>query len=117
VEKIDDETDARSLLIRVLGDYATEVLSTCSAEEALLIIERERPHELISVIGMPEMDGLAAETRTHSGTGIGRNVAGHCADRMCSDRSRVARRLHGTCHQSSQPCGADSDSCQLSWQN
>lgn len=55
---VDDEVDARDLIGRVLGDCDAEVLTAGSAAEALAIIERERPHVLVSDIGMPHVDGF-----------------------------------------------------------
>jgi len=55
---VDDEVDARDLIKRVLGDCDAEVLTAGTAAEALAIIERERPHVLVSDIGMPRVDGF-----------------------------------------------------------
>jgi CheY-like chemotaxis protein len=55
---VDDEVDARELIKRVLGDCDAEVLTAGTAAEALLLIERERPHVLVSDIGMPNVDGF-----------------------------------------------------------
>ncbi len=54
---VDDEADARDLFKRVLADCGAEVLTVASAGEALLALERERPHVLLSDIGMPDVDG------------------------------------------------------------
>jgi PAS domain S-box-containing protein len=54
---VDDETDARELLRRVLADCGAEVLAASNAAEALRLVPLERPHVLVSDIGMPEMDG------------------------------------------------------------
>ncbi len=54
---VDDERDARELLLRVLADCGAQVLTAESAEEALAIAARERPHVLVSDIGMPHADG------------------------------------------------------------
>jgi PAS domain S-box-containing protein len=55
---VDDEVDARDLMRRVLGDCDAQVLTAASADEALTIVERERPHVLVSDIGMPHVDGF-----------------------------------------------------------
>ena len=55
---VDDEVDARNLIERVLADCDAEVFTAGTADEALLFIERERPHVLVSDIGMPEVDGF-----------------------------------------------------------
>jgi signal transduction histidine kinase/ActR/RegA family two-component response regulator len=54
---LDDQTDARELVKRVLEDCAAEVLTAGTAEEALVLVQRERPDVLISDIGMPGTDG------------------------------------------------------------
>jgi CheY-like chemotaxis protein/anti-sigma regulatory factor (Ser/Thr protein kinase) len=54
---VDDEPDARDLVKHLLAECDAEVLTASTAEEALVIIERERPHVLVSDIGMPNVDG------------------------------------------------------------
>ena len=54
---VDDDPDTRDLLGRVLLECKAEVLSTGDAEEALALVERERPDLLVSDIGMPNVDG------------------------------------------------------------
>lgn len=55
---VDDEADARDLLRRVLTDCNAIVFSAGTADEALLLVEREKPDVLISDIGMPNVDGF-----------------------------------------------------------
>ena len=55
---VDDQPDARELLRRVLEDSGARVLTAGSASEALAVAERERPHVLVSDIGMPGADGF-----------------------------------------------------------
>jgi CheY-like chemotaxis protein len=55
---VDDQVDARDLIKRVLGDCDAEVLTADTAAEALATIERERPHVLVSDIGIPRVDGF-----------------------------------------------------------
>jgi PAS domain S-box-containing protein len=54
---VDDHSDARELVRRVLGECGARIISAASAEEALELIERERPDLLLSDIGMPDVDG------------------------------------------------------------
>jgi CheY-like chemotaxis protein len=54
---VDDEADARELVKHVLAECAAEVFTASMAEEALALIESERPHVLVSDIGMPNVDG------------------------------------------------------------
>jgi len=54
---VDDQPDARDLIARVLGDCAAVVMTAASAEEAVALVEAERPDVLVSDIGMPDTDG------------------------------------------------------------
>src|SRR4029077_11666266 len=72
---VDDEPDARSLLRRLLEDFDAEVHTAENAEEAVALVKSEKPHVLISDIGMPGEDGyglirrvraLSAETGGHT---------------------------------------------------
>ena len=54
---VDDDTDARDFLARVLAECGAAVSSTGNAAEALALVERERPDVLVSDIGMPNVDG------------------------------------------------------------
>jgi CheY-like chemotaxis protein len=54
---VEDEPDARLLIERVLTECSAEVLVAETGQAALPMIERERPHVLLSDIGMPGMDG------------------------------------------------------------
>lgn len=54
---VDDEPDARDLVKHLLSESDAEVLTAATAEDALAIIEKDRPHVLVSDIGMPNVDG------------------------------------------------------------
>jgi CheY-like chemotaxis protein len=54
---VDDELDTREILQRLLKSSAAQVLLAASAREALALLRREKPHVLISDIGMPNEDG------------------------------------------------------------
>ncbi len=54
---VDDEPDARMLILRVLTQCGAEVRTVESAQQGLLQIATFLPHVVISDIGMPEMDG------------------------------------------------------------
>ncbi len=54
---VDDEIDACDLVKRVLADCQAEVHTASTAAEALVLVERERPHVLVSDIGMADIDG------------------------------------------------------------
>jgi PAS domain S-box-containing protein len=54
---VDDEADARDLIRRIVEECGAEVLTAGSAMEALQMVEQDRPHVLVSDIGMPGVDG------------------------------------------------------------
>jgi len=55
---VDNEADARELIQRILQDCSAHVLTAPNAAEALQLLEQERPHVLLSDIGMPDVDGF-----------------------------------------------------------
>ena len=55
---VDDQPDARELLMRILEECHAEVLVASGAVEALALAESERPDVLVSDIGMPDVDGF-----------------------------------------------------------
>lgn len=56
---VDDEADARELVIAILEPYGAIVKAVGSAAEALDYLGSAQPDILISDIGMPEVDGYA----------------------------------------------------------
>ncbi|HLM75639.1 MAG TPA: PAS domain S-box protein [Polyangiaceae bacterium] len=54
---VDDEPDARDLLLRVLEECGARVVVAASAAEGLEAVMRERPDMIVSDIGMPGEDG------------------------------------------------------------
>ena len=56
---VDDEADTRELIGQVLKECGSEVITTCSAAEALAAIEQHKPDILISDLGMPDEDGYS----------------------------------------------------------
>jgi CheY-like chemotaxis protein len=56
---VDDEADARSVVVAVLEGHGAEVTAVSSAAEALREIEQHPPDVLVSDIGMPEQDGYS----------------------------------------------------------
>ncbi len=63
---VDDESDARNLLRRLLEDCQVTVLSAANAAEALELVERRRPGLLVSDVGMPGEDGYELLRRVRS---------------------------------------------------
>ena len=64
---VDDDPDARRLLIKVLRDAGAVVMSAANAAEALAAIAESNPEVLVSDLGMPDQDGfdLIREVRRH----------------------------------------------------
>ena len=56
---VDDEEDARALLVEVLSERGAQVVSADSVAQALTQFEKFRPDVLVSDIGMPEADGYS----------------------------------------------------------
>jgi PAS domain S-box-containing protein len=54
---VDDEPDTREILQRLLESCDAQVLVAASAREALALLLQEKPHVLVSDIGMPQEDG------------------------------------------------------------
>ena len=54
---VDDELDTREILQRLLAACDAQVLVAASAREALTLLRQEKPHVLVSDIGMPHEDG------------------------------------------------------------
>jgi PAS domain S-box-containing protein len=54
---VDDDQDSRDLVHRVLSDREATVFMAASAAEGMAALQRERPHMLVSDIGMPHEDG------------------------------------------------------------
>ena len=54
---VDDEADAREFICRVLEECHAKVASAASARDALVKIQKDPPHVLVSDIGMPDTDG------------------------------------------------------------
>jgi PAS domain S-box-containing protein len=65
---VDDEADVREFVRRALGSFQARTLGAASAEEALEVLQTERPDVLLIDIGMPAKDGydLIREIRSRS---------------------------------------------------
>jgi PAS domain S-box-containing protein len=63
---VDDEPDARLLVTRVLEECGAQVFAASSADEALSLVERERPAVLVTDIGMPDVDGFGLLRRVRA---------------------------------------------------
>jgi signal transduction histidine kinase len=63
---VDDEPDARDLVVSVLAHCKAEVHEAASAAEALERLQAERPDVLVSDVGMPGEDGYALIERVRA---------------------------------------------------
>jgi signal transduction histidine kinase/CheY-like chemotaxis protein len=63
---VDDDTDARGILKRILSGCKADVRTAASGFEALQVLEDVRPDILISDISMPGMDGYELITRVRA---------------------------------------------------
>lgn len=62
---VDDEPDTRELLWKILTAAGATVRTASGAVEALRLLERQRPHVLISDIGMPDVNGYGLLRALH----------------------------------------------------
>jgi len=91
---VDDEPDARELIQRLLGDCGAEVHMAANAADALRLVESEKPHVLVSDIGMPDVDGYELLRRVRAlGSGRGGNLPAIAltAFARSEDRTRALR--------------------------
>jgi PAS domain S-box-containing protein len=95
---VDDQPDARDLIERVLQDAGARVVKAASAEEAMALVELEKPHVLLSDIGMPGADGFDLLRQLRAlGSGGDIPAIALTAFARSEDRTRALRagfRLH-----------------------
>ena len=60
---VDDEKDAREVIVAILEQRGARTLEAASVEEALAMLDEERPDVLVSDIGLPEEDGYSLMRR------------------------------------------------------
>ena len=60
---VDDEADTRELICEVLKECGSDVITSGSAAEALVALEKHKPDVLISDLGMPDEDGYSLITK------------------------------------------------------
>ena len=56
---VDDEEDTRDLIGEVLKECGSEVITSPSAADALVALEKHKPDVLLSDLGMPDEDGYS----------------------------------------------------------
>jgi PAS domain S-box-containing protein len=96
---VDDEPDALNLVRRVLEGCGAQVLTAVSAREALEMVMAERPHIIISDIGMPDEDGyeFIRKVRALAAAQGGRTpAAALTAFARAEDRTRALRAGYQT---------------------
>jgi CheY-like chemotaxis protein len=54
---VEDDPDARALIVRILADSGAKVIEAATAEIALELIGKRPPDILVSDIGMAQLDG------------------------------------------------------------
>jgi PAS domain S-box-containing protein len=54
---VEDDPDARALIMRILSDAGAQPVEAASAEQAAEMVRAETPDVLVSDIGMPHLDG------------------------------------------------------------
>jgi PAS domain S-box-containing protein len=89
---VDDESDGREVVRRILGESNATVLTAGNAVEALAIVERERPHVIVSDIGMPDVDGIELLRRVRAlgpQRGGGTRAVALTAFARAEDRARI----------------------------
>jgi signal transduction histidine kinase/CheY-like chemotaxis protein len=60
---VDDEKDAREVIVAILEQRGARTFEAASVEEALQRLDEERPDVLVSDIGLPEEDGYSLMRR------------------------------------------------------
>jgi PAS domain S-box-containing protein len=63
---IDDEADARQLIVEILESAGASVIAARSSMEALELLEHDRPDVIVADLGMPHIDGLEFIHRVRS---------------------------------------------------
>ena len=63
---VEDDEDARELLVTVLSNQGASVASAASVEDAITELDRARPDVLVSDVGLPGADGFELLRRVRS---------------------------------------------------
>jgi PAS domain S-box-containing protein len=63
---VEDQPDARDLITRVLDDCGAATIAASNADDALVLLEAERPDVLVTDIGMPGVDGFGLLRRVRA---------------------------------------------------
>ena len=68
---VEDSTDTRLTLRRLLEAHGCRVVEACDGAEAIGVAVCTRPDLVLMDLNMPRLDGLAATERLHSQPGLG----------------------------------------------
>jgi CheY-like chemotaxis protein len=89
---VDDEVDARDLVVHILGASRAEVVAAASAKEALEMLERAQFEVIITDIGMPEEDGYTLIRKVRAMQTSARGRRRSRSPRSCAARTGAGRR-------------------------
>jgi DNA-binding response OmpR family regulator len=64
---VDDDETFCAIMAEILRMYRARVFTALSAEQAMEVLERERPDLILTDVMMPEVDGLTFVRRIRSG--------------------------------------------------
>ena len=96
---VDDETDARNLIRRVLEECGAKVVLAGSSREGLAVLASNRPDMIVSDIGMPGEDGyefIRKVRRWQAEQGGRTPAAALTAFARAEDRTRALRAGYQT---------------------
>ena len=92
---VDDENDARVLLMTIIEDCGAETRVAGSVAEALEIIEDFKPNVLVSDIGMPGEDGYSLIRKVRSLEADGRRISAIALTAYAREEDRMRALLAG----------------------
>jgi signal transduction histidine kinase len=97
---VDDDEDARGLVQTIIEEAGGQVVTACSAAEALRMLDAMVPDVMVSDLGMPGMDGLELIRAVRARTDAARQVPAvaltsyaRSEDRLTALRSGFQRHL------------------------
>ena len=86
---VDDQPDARELIVSLFEEAGARVTTAATAEDALNAVRRERPHVLVSDLSMPGEDGYSLLRRVRE---LPPTEGGHTPALALSARTRPEDR-------------------------
>jgi PAS domain S-box-containing protein len=92
---VDDETDARELVTRILQNQGANVTAAASGEEALRILQTSKADVMVSDIGMPGMDGYQLMRSIRAGEPKGQRLPGVALTAFARSEDRKKAMLAG----------------------